>query len=174
MRRRLRAVAGVVLVIVASYAYSWATVYVRSATNYRDALDNLARGRADLAIKGGQVVDRERNTYLKLGGLQSVIEVWESPWAVPRPRLYRQAIATLDAAIERSLDAETGVALVRQYARLDRRFLDRIMFRVGALYEAAGRLEDARTLYEQAKALFPQDRQFIARVDERLRSLNAP
>jgi hypothetical protein len=173
MKRTWRAAVIVAGVLAIVYGYTWASAYSRSQAFMRAALSDLAQGDISLAIKGGKVLDPRRNVYVTHGGLQAVIETWESPWALPSPRLYGQAVAELDAVIDGSLDAATGSAIIQHYARLDRKFLDRIALKTASLYADQGRAEEARELYQESRELFPQDKAFQARVDAGLKALDA-
>jgi hypothetical protein len=173
VKRTWLAVIAVVGVLAVTYVYTWASAYARSQAFMLAVQSDLARGDVSLALKGGKVLDARSNGYVTHGGLQTVIETWESPWALPKPGLYGQAVAELDAVIGGKLDAATGMAIIQQYARLDRKLLDRIALRTASLYAEQGRTEEARRLYQESRELFPQDAAFQARVDEGLKSLDA-
>jgi multiple sugar transport system permease protein len=173
VKRTWLAVIAVVGVLAVTYVYTWASAYARSQAFMLAVQSDLARGDVSLALKGGKVLDARSNGYVTHGGLQTVIETWESPWALPKPGLYGQAVAELDAVIGGKLDAATGMAIIQQYARLDRKLLDRIALRTASLYAEQGRTEEARRLYQESRELFPQDAAFQARVDEGLKSRDA-
>jgi tetratricopeptide (TPR) repeat protein len=171
MKRIGIAVAGVVLAVLIVYAYTWTSAYSRSLRYYRAAQTALAKGDFALALKGGQIFDPQSNAYNYQGGLQIVIETWQNPWAVPKPALYKTAEAELNRIIDQKMDPASAMAVVKQYARLDRRYLDEILLHVASVYKKEGKTQDARAAYEYLKELFPQNKELMSQVNAQIKDL---
>lgn len=170
-RRILGIIVCVIAVVAGIYAYTWVSAYVRARASFAAAEADAAAGDIAAALKGGSEFNPATNAYVRKGGYQLVVEIWKSPWAIPKPRVYRDARDAIDTTIQTKMSARQGLAIVKQYARLNRRYLDKILLRVADLLGADGDSADARSACREAAQLFPQDDALKARVETCLQRL---
>ena len=156
---------------VFTYIYVWVEMYSRTSRYYEHAMELLNAKDYALAIKGQQVFDAQENAYIYKGGFQQIVIAWEHPFALPRPKMYRNAKDKIHEIITMKISAEEGMEIFKMYFRLDNRYLGEILLRVGDIYREQQNIEKAKEIYSLITEIFTLDETLSQTARERLSTL---
>lgn len=161
----------IILVILITYTWVWVQCYVASKSYYRNAMDNLNNGKYITALKGDRVLSEDNSKYVFIGGFQQVVEIWENPYAVPKPKLYTEAKEKITFIIKEKIDIQAGEEAFQTYINLDNRYLPEILLHVGDLYLQKGDKKSAKEIYTVVKDAFAFNQNAIKLAEEKLSRL---
>jgi len=160
----------IICLIIFLYGYTWIETSFRSRRFLEEAKNSYSQGDFIKAIKGGDVVID--GNYVFVGGLQQVCTAWESPLAWPKPDVYNTALNLLDKIIDKEMTIDIGMQLFKNYFQLDRKYLDRILLRVGDLYYEHGEYQQAKDIYKNAQEIFVHNKNLQTYTSKRLEEMN--
>ncbi|EOD01198.1 tetratricopeptide repeat protein [Caldisalinibacter kiritimatiensis] len=158
----------ITLVILVTYTWVWVQCYIATQNYYRNAMDNLNKGKYITALKGDRVLSEDNSKYVFIGGFQQVVEIWENPCAVPKPKLYTQAKEKISSIIKEKIDIHTGEEAFQTYINLDNRYLPEILLHVGDLYLRKGDKKSAKETYTVVKDAFAFNQEAVKSAEEKL------
>lgn len=116
------------------------------------------------ALKGKKAEKPDGSGYVYQGGMQEVVDIWNSGYAYPKPAVYASAVKTANTIINEKIDAKTGLAAFQKYFKTDNEYLPQILFRVAALCVAQGDTGDAKQIYDTIAEAFPTDKASVAQA----------
>ncbi len=158
---------GAVAIFCLAYLLAWWSAYRLSVGYLRDAGDSLQAGQNLNALVGYKAFDPTSRRYTQHGGYMQVKGIWSSSYAVPVPGEVQQAQQKIDEIINTRLTVEEAEQFVQEHVGQTNPYLGIIYLRLGELYEANGRLQEAEDIYKSIPSLFVDDTALIerARVD---------
>jgi hypothetical protein len=167
------AIAAVVL-FIAAYGLAWWSAYRMTMTYLNDAAKSVEEGRSLDALVGYKVYDKSTKRYVPHGGYLQVQNIWLSPYAVPRPAEVQIVQQHIDEIVNQHLTIEEAEQFVQENIGQSNPYLGMIYLRLGELYEADGRLKDAKDVYSSFPDLFPGEATLIERANANLAKLPNP
>lgn len=170
MKRKMTIVLLVLLVVLIGYGSVWVDSYYRARDYYIVAMNNYNSGNKIAALKGEKVLNSDGNGYVYLGGFQQSLEVFESPFAIPKPALIDKA-DTMCTRIISELDLEDSKSVFKKYFGINNRYLPEILIRMGEIYEEEGMTAKAKETYEMLRDAFGQNDSIRQLAEDKLELL---
>ncbi|WP_105614865.1 hypothetical protein [Vallitalea okinawensis] len=171
LKQQLRLVLIILGFIIVSYSWVWLQSYNRSKEYYEMAMSNFEKGDYIVAIKGKRVLKEDESGYIYQGGLQQALEIWDSPYAIPKPNIYLEAELQIDHIINEKIDLGMGKDAFKSYFQLDNRYLPEILIRVGELYEEQNEMNKAIEIYTIVKDAFVYDKAMVNEAIQKIEQL---
>ena len=171
MKKSIKITLAVILIIFITYTISWVEMFMNSKRYYNDALESYKKKDYTMAIKGKKIESDDENGYVFKGGFQQAAEIWESPYAFPKPSLYKNSQNMIEKIIRNNIDIKTGTDFYKKYFKLDKGYVNDVMLRVIDLYIEDGDYDDARDTLELLKESFPNDSKTLKLAEEKYKKL---
>jgi len=171
-RRILFLIVGALVLFFGTYLLAWLSAYNLTRTFWEHAQASYAEGRYMDALTGYRAFDPAQRRYVTYGGFMHVENIWADPAAFPIPSEAVQAKQRIREILQKYLtieDAEQYIA--ENVGRTSNPYLGIIYLRLGELYEAADRLQDALAIYESVDEFFPEDAELIAQAQAHMARL---
>ena len=162
----------ILAVIFLSYGWVWFESYHMFKQYYKQAMQNYDNGEYIIALKGDQVLSEDQTRYIFEGGFQQAMDIWSSPYALPKPKLYWDTQEKIRTIIDEKIDIEMGKEAFKKYFQLDNKYLGDILLRMGDLYIQQGNTNKAEETYTIVKDAFARDVELLTKAEERLSALN--
>ncbi len=158
----------IVLFVTANYSIAWVKSYSTSRTYYVSAMKNYNNNEMEFALKGNKVLSEDKSGYVYEGGFQQCIEIWNSPYALPKPEIVGKAEAMAERTVN-SLDVETAQAIFNSYFKLDNAYLPEVLLRIGDIYLEDEKFDEAEQQYEMVREIFGKQEGIPSMVDKKLK-----
>lgn len=162
---------GAVVLFIVAYGMAWGSAYRMTMTYLDDAAKSAQEGRDLDALMGYKVYDQSSKRYVPHGGYVQVRNIWSSSYAVPRPAEAETVQQHIDEIINQRLTIDEAEQFVQENIGQSNPYLGMIYLRLGELYEADGRLKDAKDVYSSFADLFPDENALIERAKANLEKL---
>lgn len=162
---------GAVVLFIVAYGLAWWSAYRLTMNYLEDAAKSVQENRTLDALVGYKVYDQTTKRYIPHGGYLQIQNIWSSPYALPRPAAVQTIQQDIDAMINQHLTIEEAEQFVQENIGQTSPYLGMIYLRLGELYEAAGRLSEAKDVYSTFPDLFPNDSALIERANTNLAKL---
>lgn len=143
----------IIALVIIIYAIVWVQSYNLSKKYYNMAVENYNNDNYAIALKGDRVLKEDEGGYIYLGGFQQVIEMWQSPTALPKPSVALDAEVMVWRIIS-EIDIETGKSIFKSYFGIDNTFLPEVLIRIGELQMEEGQYDKARETFTMAGEAF--------------------
>lgn len=170
-RRGIAVFIVLIVVLVLSYALAWFSAYRLSQGYLQDAGASYDRSDYLDALVGYKEYDDALKRYVDRGGYMEVERIWADQYALPVPPDVVQARQRIDEIVNSLLTIDDAEAFVQANIGRSNPYLAMIYLRLGELYEADGRNNDARDIYLSFADLFPNETELVARADQNLQRL---
>jgi tetratricopeptide (TPR) repeat protein len=170
-RRSLLLVGGLIAVLLLSYALAWFSAYRLSQGYLGDANASYDRGDYLNALVGYREYDQAQGRYVDRGGYMEVERIWRDRYAQPVPPDVARARARIDEIVNSRLTIDDAEAFVQENIGRSNPYLALLYLRLGELYEADGRIEDAADIYTSFADLFPNETALVSRAQQNLERL---
>jgi len=170
-RKLARAVLAAVVLFAGTYALAWFNSYNLSRTYYRQAEASYRAGRYIEALMGYKGYDQAHKRRVFVGGYAQVVNIWEHPWALPRPAIYEEARAKVMEIIHQKFTRQDAQLFLDRYLGRENPYLGEVMLRMAKLYEQEGDDESALEVYHLITESFRADRALVERAKERAAAL---
>ncbi len=171
MTKKLKSVIAVLLIIIFTYTIAWMQLYRMSKKYYKNAMESYDKKEYALALKGKKIEKQDRSGYEFKGGFQQVVEIWKSPYAFPKPKVYRKASNMAETLINEKIDVKTGTEIFNRYFKFDKGYLGEVMLRVGDLYLESGDKESALETFNLVEEAFPNDADILKKAEDKIKSI---
>ena len=172
MFKKYRKIIIVLLFISLSYLWVWFETYNRTSKFYQQASYNTEQGNYMSALKGKRTLNHDESGYVFKGGFQQVIEAWDSPYAIPKPDIYKKSEESINTIINKKIDIATGNRIFQSYFKLDNKYLPEILLRIGDLQEEQGQLSKAKDIYTMVLEAFARNKEAAKYAEEKLNQLD--
>ena len=163
----------IAILFAGTYALAWFNSYNLSRTYYRQAEASYRAGRYIEALMGYKDYDAAHGRRVFVGGYAQVVNIWEHPWALPRPAVYEEARAKVREIIHQKFTREDAQLFLDRYLGRENPYLGEVMLRMAELYEEEGDDENALETYRLVISSFRTDRALVERAKERVAALEA-
>lgn len=163
----------IAILFAGNYACAWFNSYSLSRTYYRQAEASYRAGRYIEALMGYKDYDAAHGRRVFVGGYAQVVNIWEHPWALPRPAVYEEARAKVGEIIHQKFTREDAQLFLDRYLGRENPYLGEVMLRMAELYEEEGDDENALETYRLVISSFRTDRALVERAKERVAALEA-
>jgi len=160
-------------VIAMTYAWSWYESNSMSARYYQDALRKFNNGDYISALKGEEFEKEDKSGYYFSGGFQQVVQIWEHPFACPRPDEYKLAGEKINEIIDEKITIEMGMEMFNRYFRQDNFYLGRVLLKTGERYYEKGEQDKAMDTYRMAREIFVLNEDIVKEADEKIMEIMA-
>lgn len=160
-------VLAVVVLFAGNYACAWFNSYNLSRTYYRQAEVSYRAGRYIEALMGYKDYDEARGRRVFVGGYAQVVNIWEHPWALPRPAVYEEARAKVGEIIHQKFAREDAQLFLDRYLGRENPYLGEVMLRMAELCEEEGDEESALETYRLVISSFRANPALVERAKER-------
>lgn len=157
-----------IFLIAAVYFWAWHESFSMSGQYYTEAVKKYEEGDYISALKGDQKVKEDKSGYYFSGGFQQVVQIWEHPFAYPKPEVYYLAIEKIARIIDEDMTVEMGDEAFERYFRQDNTYLGRILLRTGDICSEQGDIKNALERYEMVKEIFVLDEELVSLADKRI------
>jgi hypothetical protein len=158
-------------VVLLTYAAAWLQFYFRSVKYYNQAVSSIEKGDWIDGLKGKLALKEDRSGYEFQGGLQQVIGIWSSKYALPRPEIFYRAEELKDSILNEKVDIKSGEAAFQKYFRMDNKYLPEIALKLGDLYLEEGDKDSAKEWYSVVVEAFSNEPYAAEAAKERLSKL---
>jgi tetratricopeptide (TPR) repeat protein len=172
-RRSILLLGGLVAVLVISYSLAWLSAYRLSQGYLHDADASYDRGSYLDALVGYKEYDEAQKRYVDRGGYMEVERIWADRYALPVPADVARSRERIDEIVNDRLTIDDAETFVQANIGRSNPYLALLYLRLGELYEADGRIDDARDIYSSYVDLFPDETALAARAQANLRRLEA-
>jgi len=162
----------IVVLFFGNYAWAWFDSYNLSVTYYRQAEASYQDGRHVDSLMGYKEYIEGQEKRVFVGGYIQVVNIWASPWAFPRPTIYKQAEIRADQVIQ-GLSHKDARLYLEMYLGRENPYLGKVMLRLGQTYEENGDERGALEIYRSIIDLFRADPALIERANERIAALES-
>ena len=162
---------GAVVLFVAAYALAWWSAYRLTMTYLDDAAHSVEEKRDLDALMGYKVFDQTSKKYIAHGGYLQIQNIWSSAYAMPKPDAVQNVQQKIDEIVNQHLTLEEAEQFVQENVGQSNPYLGMIYLRLGELYEAAGRVSDAKDVYSSFPDLFSDETALIERAKNNLAKL---
>ncbi|MFN7208855.1 MAG: hypothetical protein ACK4P1_00485 [Aggregatilineales bacterium] len=172
-RRAALLLIGAVVLFLTTYVLAWLSAYNLAHAFWEQAEASYAEGRYMDALTGYRVFDEKQRRYITYGGFMHVENIWSDPAAFPVPPEFERAKQRIREILQKRLtieDAEQYIA--ENIGRTSNPYLGIVYLRLGELYEAAGRLDEALEIYASVDEYFPEAHDLIAQAQAHLARLS--
>ncbi len=170
-RRVILLLIALLLIVIASYGVAWFSAYRLSQGYLQDADASYDKGDYLNALVGYQEYDQAQKRYVDRGGYMDVEHIWSDQYALPVPPDVVHARQRIDEIVNQRLTIDDAESFVKANVGRSNPYLALIYLRLGELYEAAGRIDDARDIYSSYAELFPNEPDLDARAQQNLERL---
>ncbi|MBI1256343.1 MAG: hypothetical protein GC204_02625 [Chloroflexi bacterium] len=172
-RRAIAVIAGLLVVLVLSYALAWFSAYRLSQGYLLDADASYDKGDYLNALTGYKEYDQAQKRYIDRGGYMDVEHIWADQYALPVPPDVVRARQRIDEIVNQRLTIDDAESFVQANIGRSNPYLALIYLRLGELYEADGRIDDAKDIYSSYADLFPNEIDLNARAQQNLQRLES-
>lgn len=172
MNNKLKVIISLLIITILTYGFAWGEMYFNSKKYYKDAMKNYNDKNYVIAIKGKKVEKDDGSGYEFKGGFQHVMDIWDSSYAIPKPKVYKESKEMINEIINKKIDIKTGTEMFNKYFKLDKTCLNAVMLRVADLYIQADDKEGAKETLKLIEEAFPNDNETQKNVKERLKKLD--
>ena len=166
-----RAALVVLFLIVLTYGLAWYNAYNLTRTYLGDAAATFEEGDYVASLDGYEEFDETAQRDVFRGGYAQVVNIWNNPYALPKPAEVAVAQARIEEVINERLTLEDAERFVQRNSGRGHPYLGRIYLRMGELYEAEGDTRTAEDIYEEVIEFFPQEAALIERAQTHLDAL---
>jgi len=173
MKKNIIIIGALLAVIIVTYAIAWGQMYITSKKYYNDAMKSYNETDYVYAIKGNKVAKEDESGYVFNSGFEQIVNIWNSPYALPKPKVYSDAQNMIDEIINRKIDIETAIEMFDRYFRMDNKgYLDEVLLRVADLYIQDNDMPKAKETLELIKEAFPNNTETQKIVEEKFKEIN--
>jgi len=160
----------VILVIMIGYSSVWIKSYNRAREFYIAAMENYNSGEITIALKGGKV--RSNNSeYVYIGGFQQAYEMFESKYAIPKPKLMDKSEVMINRIID-EVTIEEGKEIFQSNFGIDNRYLPDILIRIGDLYYEQEQYDKSEETYQMVVDAFSRYEEQARIAQEKLKKFD--
>jgi tetratricopeptide (TPR) repeat protein len=171
-KRLLLLFGGLIAVFLLTYLLAWYGAYRLSQIYLSDADTSYDSGEFLNALLGYEEFDQTQNRYVDYGGYVQIERIWSDSYAQPVPPDVVRARERIDEIINSRLTIEEAEQFVQENAgRGNHPYLGLIYLRLGELYAAAERFEDAADVFSSFADLFPGNETLIERARQDLEQI---
>jgi tetratricopeptide (TPR) repeat protein len=170
-RRAITVLALLVVVLLLSYALAWFSAYRLSQGYLLDADASYDQGDYLNALVGYKEYDQAQKRYVDRGGYMDIEHIWADQYAQPVPPDVPRARQRIDEIVNSRLTIQDAESFVQANIGRSNPYLALIYLRLGELYEADGRTDDAKDIYSSYADLFPDEAELSARAQQNLQRL---
>ena len=173
-RRAILLLIGLIVIVLVSYGLAWFSAYRLSQGYLQDADASYDKGDYLNALVGYKEYDQAQKRYIDRGGYMDVEHIWADQYALPVPPDVVRARQRIDEIVNQRLTIDDAESFVQANVGRSNPYLALIYLRLGELYEAADRIDDAKDIYSSFADLFPGETDLNARAQQNLQRLENP